>query len=140
MPGQTGQVNWYGDQVRLVIAQASQAVLEQAAFTIEGAAKENIVANDQVDTGFMLNSAYTVLPGRSTYAAAKAAAEAQNPDATMAPEQSLPDGAGAAVSIGAAYAAYQEVQRPYLYPAVETAQRAVGGIVETVARDQNLKA
>lgn len=134
----SGRVDWYGEDVSLRLEEAAQEVIAQAALRIEAHAKVNIRDNGQIDTGFMLNSVYVKLPETSTYGQARAAAGAQNADGSMAPEVALPQDAGAAVVVGAAYAIFQEAQQPFLYPAVGRTQREMGGIVERVKRNRNL--
>jgi hypothetical protein len=128
------QVNWYAEDVILRIAEAMTAGLAALAHQIEGQAKANIVANDQVDTGFMLNSVFVTTHEESGYGAARAAAEAQNPDAAMNPEPSLPEDAAALVAVGAEYAVYQEMRNSFLYRAVEEVARDGAGTIGRVAR------
>jgi len=139
----SGQVNWYGEDVKLRLEDATADLLARAAFQIEAETKVNITSNGQVDTGFMRASVYGIAPkdadeaGGTDYQQAKASANGQNPDAEMARKPSVPDD-GAAVCVGAAYAAYQEAQHPFLYPAINRVQRQMGGTVEQVARDRGL--
>lgn len=128
------QVNWYTEEVVVRIAEATTAGLVALAHQIEGQAKATIVANDQVDTGFMLNSVFVVTHEASGYGAASAAAAARNPDAAMAVEPSLPEDAAALVAVGAEYAVYQELANSFLYRAVEQVMGEGLGTIERVAR------
>lgn len=136
-----GQVNWYGNRVKATLKNATDEIMAKAAFHLEAMTKANIVANDQVDTGFLLNSVYAVTDQGSTYGAAKSAASAKNPAAEMGPEPHLEDGQGAAVGVGASYAVYQEIQQSFLYRALEalTNVAAFGAIVDEATSGQDLK-
>lgn len=134
------------DHVRTTIRGATQKALEAVAFQTEGRAKVKVRDNDQIDTGFMLNSIYTVTPGTTGYPAARGAAEAKTKSkrtgsevdhsGNMAPAQQLPDGVAAAVVVGANYAIYQEVQQSFLYAGAEEAAREAGGTCEKVFREE----
>jgi hypothetical protein len=102
------------DQVKALAKAATNAAIAALAFQIEGQTKANIVANNQVDTGFMLNSVYSVTPGGSTYGETGSG----NAERTIAPEVSVNE--GAAVAVGAEYAAFQEAKKSFLIRAVET--------------------
>lgn len=136
MPTGSARVNWYGDDVKLIVDDAAQDVLVRTAFQVEGQAKANIQANGQIDTGFMLNSGYTTAPGINGHSAAQANARAQNPDGVMAPPYRVND--GAAVHFGAEYTIYQELANSFLYRALDQVKRQVGGTIETVARERGL--
>jgi hypothetical protein len=130
------------DHVLTVVRGASQKALEAVAFQSEGRAKVKVRDNDQIDTGFMLNSIYTVTPSSSGFLAAKSAAEVRTKSGRtgqkvshagdMAPEQRLPEGVAAAVAVGANYAIYQEVKKSFLYAGAEQAAREAGGTCEKV--------
>jgi hypothetical protein len=129
------ETKFYTDQVKVVIDEATDLLAEEIAFALEGQAKANIVANDQVDTGFMLNSVYAVTRKSSGYGQAQGEASARNPDAEMAPEVQLSGGAASAVVVGAEYAVHQENRKSFLYKAAETVARQAGGIAERVGRE-----
>jgi hypothetical protein len=131
--------NWYGDEARLAIDDASDETLQRAAFLIEGLTKVNIREAGLIDTGFMINSVYAIGPGLSSYSQARGDATAANPDAEMAPEPDLTaNNAVAAAGVGASYAIQNEIRSPFLFPALEEARRQMGGVVETVTRDLDL--
>jgi hypothetical protein len=130
------KVDWYGEDVRLVVEGATAEILAELGFQVEGQAKVNIVANDQVDTGFMLNSGYTITPERSGYGTAKKMAGPKNPEAQMGPEPRLPEGAGAAVVWGAEYSIYQELLKSFLYRALEQVAKGAGGTIERVGKEE----
>lgn len=150
-----GKVNWHKDRVMLRLRAATEKALAAVAFQVERRTKENIVANDQIDTGFMLNSVYTVTPEDSTYGKAQSRAENQKlkkhrgarrnrarrwTDVTgrMAPEVTLPesDEPVAAVVVGAKYAIYQETKQSFLYQALLQVAQQAGGIIQAVARSE----
>jgi len=125
-----GTVKLHLDKVRVTVKGATQKVLEALAFQIEGQAKINIQANGQIDTGFMLNSVYTVTPKSSGFAAAQGAAKAHNPQAEMGPEPTARE--GVAVVVGANYAIYQEIKNAFLFPAAEQVASQAGGKAEQI--------
>lgn len=124
------KVKTYVKEVRINVKGLTQKGLEVLAFQIEGQTKVNIRNNGQVDTGFMLNSAYTVTPDSSGYGRAQAAAQAAAAH-HMAPEAGLGK-ANAAVCVGAEYAVFQEARLPFLFPAAEKVARQVGATLEKV--------
>lgn len=130
---------WYTRDVLLKLDRFTAELLTAAGFQIEGLAKANIVANDQIDTGFMLNSVYSVAPGKDSYSAALSAAQARNPAAVMGPRQQPPDEKTAVVAVGASYAVYDEKRNSFLYRAVEQFVKMAGGVIETVARKVGLR-
>lgn len=122
------KVNWYADKV--VVAALEAVNLPAIALQIEGQAKANIVENDQIDTGFMLNSVYSTGPEGSTYGAAKSEASKKNPAGGMAPEVD-PQG-GAAVAVGAEYSIFQEMRESFLYRAAELVASQIQGVIKTL--------
>lgn len=135
-----GRVDWYGNDVKATLRGAVADIMAKAAFQVEGQAKANIVANGQVDTGFMLNSVYAITGRGSNYGQARAAAEGRNPEAVMGPQASLIDGASAAVGVGASYAAFQEIQQSFLYRALQalTTIAEFSAIVDEATSDLEL--
>lgn len=133
------QLDWHGNDALRAIADATPEMLLAIGLQIEGQAKANIVANGQVDTGFMLNSVYTTDGGNgSTYATAQRQASSKSGDAEMAPQAAPPPG-GVAVAVGADYAIHQETRNSFLYRAAEmVAGGAAEGEIERVAREQGL--
>lgn len=129
------ETKFYTEAVLVKVHEAVDVIAEEVAFALEGQAKANIVANDQVDTGFMLNSVYAVTRSGSGYGSAQGAAKSRNPDAEMGPEVSL-NKAKAVVVVGAEYAVYQEEKQSFLYKAGEDVAGQIGGIVEKVGREQ----
>ena len=141
-----GKVNWYTDDVVVHFTKITERAIEMAAFRVDALAKININTNDQIDTGFMANSVYVVTEESSSYATTMpngvyswrpqkhggATGEAQR---QMAPEASLKPGAAALVCVGANYAIFQEMDTPFLYPALLAVKDEMKGIIETVAKD-----
>lgn len=126
-----GQVNFYIDQVMVEVGKAKADTIAAVAHRIEERAKANVVSNDQVDTGAMLNGIYVVLPGGGNYGQSKAAAEGRGPKGEMAPQVSLRN-ADAAVVAGMEYSIYQEMQQSFLYTAAEETAREMEGLVRKV--------
>lgn len=129
---QNGKVNFYTDQVLVEIRTATRESIEVVAHRIEERAKANIVANDQVDTGAMLNGIYVVLPDGDNYGAAKSAAEAQKPNGKMASPVKLGSGDAAAVAAGMEYSIYQEAQQSFLYKAAEETAPELAGLLKKI--------
>lgn len=128
------KVTFYLDKVLFKVNEAAEQSLVAIAHQIEAQAKENIVANDQVDTGFMLNAVYVTAGGESNYTEAQGAARARNTEAAMAPEVRVSDG-DVAVVAGANYSIYQEAKQSFLFKAGEqVAGQVAGAIVEKVGR------
>lgn len=132
-----GQVDWFAEEVMLVIEGVTAAGLESAAFSVEGRAKLNVFANDQVDTGFMVNSIYAAGQRKSSYAVSIGQAQAANPEPLPLPPERPPKG-GAVVAVAADYAIYQEMQNSFLYRALEQEAKEVGGHLETAAKKEGL--
>ena len=132
-----GKVNWYTEDVILKLMDTSQRGLEAVAARVDGLAKINIVANDQVDTGFMVNSVYFATEKDSTYrddSGTQVNREGNFVEREMAPEAELPADYVALVCVGANYAIHQEMAQPFLYPALVQAAAEAGGIIEKVAK------
>lgn len=137
-------VRWQVNDVKLKVEEATKAGLAKVAFAIEGQAKTNIVANDQVDTGFMLNTVYHVADAGdrkvSTYSqtaqdGAHATKGGRAAERTKANEEALPGAPVVAlVAVGADYAIYQEMMIPFLFPAAEKVAGQAGGIIEVEAK------
>ena len=126
-----GQVNFYTNKIMLQVKKASDQSLAAIAHRIEERAKNNVVDNDQIDTGAMLNGIYVVTAEGTDYSQARAAAEARNPDAQMGSQVSLGN-AGAAVVAGMEYSIYQEMQRSFLYKAAEDTAKEVDGLIKQI--------
>jgi putative intracellular protease/amidase len=141
-----GKVDWYAEDVILKLEQTTRRGLEALAAYIEGQAKIQIVENDQVDTGFMVNSVYhAAADAGSTYAAANGTGEYVNKagesvNRELAPEADLPAEYDALVCVGANYAIYQEMAQPFLYPALLRGAAAAKAIIETKAKEDGLHA
>jgi len=123
-----GKVDWYAEDVVLVVEDATGELVSELAFYVEGEGK----VGAPVDTGFMRNAIYAITPqgSRRARAAAEARAAADRP---LAPEYRLEEHE-AAVHAAAEYTIYQEERVGFLYRALEAAQRVAGGLIETVGR------
>ena len=135
------KVKTYLDHIMVRVENATDEVLHATALQIEGTAKRNIIDNDQVDTGFMVNSGYVETQKGSTYdktwkdgeyAAKKSEGSSE---VKKAPRLKLPNlFSAAAVVIGANYAIFQELKRPFLRPAADEVAKQVKGIAEPIFR------
>jgi hypothetical protein len=136
-----GLVKFYLDHVRVQVRAASDKFLEAVALRIEGQTKANIQRNSQIDTGFMLNSTYTVTKkgdssGNALPSGSYPNSEGHSVKRVIGPPPSLPSNASAAVVVGAEYAIYQEAKKPFLYPAAETVAGQAGGqALEIIRRE-----
>ena len=135
-----GEVKLYLDRVKIKIKDASDEALAAWAFQLEGQTKANIADNNQIDTGFMMNSVYTITRRDNSYSATDPSGPYLNAageivERRMAPEQRLPSDAAAGVIVGANYAIYQEVLKSFLYKAAETVTRQAGGTLEAKFRE-----
>ena len=123
------KVNFYKSKIQLQIKGATEETIKNIAHRIEERAKINVVDNDQIDTGAMLNGIYVVTRHSSGYGQAKAKADSANPDAQMAGPINL-GSADAAVVAGMEYSIYQEMQQSFLYKAAEQTGPEVGGLIK----------
>jgi hypothetical protein len=121
--------NSRGGEVKAKLQASVKAAIHALAFQAEGYCKVNITNNGQVDTGFMRSSVFTLTSdGDNTLAPSSVAGRVANP----------PPGLGdadAAVGVAASYAIFNEVKRPFLYPAVEQVASEAGGIVQGAFSD-----
>jgi len=159
------EVKLYLDHIKVVVEHATDEALTAIAHQIEAQTKANIVANNQVDTGFLLNSVYVVSRWydgrvRNGYDDARSKAESQSLKKSagtrlsrrlhqrvtvtdrMAPKEELPaeiefgGKSGALIVVGANYAIYQEVKRSFLFWAASIVATRAGGIAEEVYRER----
>ena len=120
------------DHVKLRVKGATEKALDKIALEVEGHAKINITVNDQVDTGFMLNSVYVESQRGSTFGKTW-----EGDEKTKAPRLKLPRRYGsAAIVVGAVYAIYQEVLNSFLRTAGASVMSRVKGIVEPIYRTE----
>jgi len=91
-------------------------ILEQLAQQGEGQVKANINANNQIDTGFMVNSVYAVGPkSYDTYGQVERhGKKGQTPAARIKPRKDT-----AIVAVAAEYAIYQEAKQSFLFKMLE---------------------
>jgi len=140
-----GSLNWKEPTVTVKVKDATDEALAAIAFQIAGLTQRNITDNGQVDTGFMRSSVYAIGKNTNSYEDAKGKAQSQvvsqkrgttvDQSDSMAPETTLPKDASAAVVVGANYAIYEEVEKPFLFPAAEEGARQAGGTAERVYKE-----
>lgn len=119
------KVNWYADDVLLVVDQATDDLLTRLAFQGEGYAK----VNAPVDTGFMRNAIYGLGPGGSHRAEVQGA-EGQE----LADPPKLEPGE-AAIHGAAEYTIYQEEKVGFMYKALEQLKRIAPGVIREVGKE-----
>lgn len=127
-----GKVQFYLDHVLVTVNQRTEEFLEAVALQIQAETKVKIQQNGQIDSGFMLNSVYTVSKRSDTYAAANPTGQYTNQQGQsvvrkIAPKATLPGKALAATVVGADYAIYQEARKSFLYAAGEKVASEVKG-------------
>lgn len=134
------QINWYENDVRLVVEDASAEMVSQLAFQTLGQAQINIQQNGQIDTGFLLNSGYVVSERDDTFGNTDPSGAYQSrKTGDMVQRQRVdqaarPDEGGAVVGFAAEYAIYQEMQNTYLYRALEQVAAQGGSTVQVTPR------
>lgn len=118
------KINWFASKVKVALKEPERKLLLAYAFQVEAQAKVNITDNEQVDTGFMLNSVYISGGGESSYGRTDPGGTytSQKTGDTVkreiAPEE-RPSGDSIYVVVGAEYAIFQEARRSFLYTALE---------------------
>lgn len=142
------KITWYTDRVVLRVTQATEEVVSALVLQGEALTKANIQANNQIDTGFMLNSVNGQTRKLNHYGLARAAAanlrvslkqgrtlSAREARDRLAPRLELtPSNRGVlgAIVVSAKYAVYQELRKPFLYPALQVLVRQAKSIAESV--------
>lgn len=127
--------------LRIQVAGAETDILNAAAFQAEALAKQNMVTNDSIDTGFALNTIHAIpvaspgIPGTATAAANREGRTVRR----RAEDLPGTDDHTAAVGIGADYGIYIELNAAFLYPAAERVAQQLGGTVEQVGRSRGLR-
>lgn len=146
----SGKVDWYGDELMVLLEGVTDDALMALAFEIEGQTKQNINEEDLIDTGFMVNSVYAVgQDGAGSYDAAKAAALAagasvgvksgQVNSAEMGDKAPFEnDKQRALVAVGAEYFIFHEQKKSLLHAAAKEKAAEFGGIVEQKGKEAGL--
>lgn len=116
------KVNWYGNDVLLLVEGASDEIISKLAFLVEGEAK----AAAPVDTGFMRNAIYAITPEGSGSASSQG-------DRVAAPAPAVGEHE-AAVHGAAEYTVYQEMRVGFMYQALEKAARQAPSVIREVGR------
>lgn len=156
------RTEWRGDDLILILEGVAAEALLSSALIVEGAAKQNIVKNDQIDTGFLLNSVYTVAPTKSNYDEAEASATGKvtaegkkrvhlvgkrksrkknkwvNVTGRMLPQEPLPNENTALVAVGAEYGIFQELKNSFLFKALENESGTLGAELQKFAKKGGL--
>ena len=124
----SGKVDWYANDVILRIENATDEILTQLAFYVEGEAK----VGAPVDTGFMRNAIYALGPDQNHRSTAEGESAAVA-DRGLAPFPDLKPHE-AAVHGAAEYTIYQEMAKSFLYDALEKARKVAPGIIQEIGR------
>lgn len=132
----SSNVKWYGQHVKGIVNDAKEAGIRKIALDIEARTKVLITNNQQIDTGFMRMSVYSFLKGgvyRNVHSSMRTNREGYKVKREVADPPPLVD-ADAIVGVGAIYAVYQEMRKPFLRPAFDAAVTAAGGTIQTEFR------
>lgn len=132
-------VEWRASELMLRVKLATAAMLTKAAFEVEAQAKVNIGNNQQIDTGFMVNTVYTVAPHAASQPAGSgeyySRVEERTVQKTAAPARQPAEGA-ALVGVAAEYALPQELRQSFLYRALEQVAAGKGGDIVAAGRSE----
>lgn len=117
-------LDWYGKDASALVKRATSQSVKRLAFTLEGATKDRITSNGQVDTGFMRNSVYAITAdGKSggvesaIFKGVKSKKTGKIGQARKRTSLSAPELRGeyaAFVGVGADYAVHQEMKNSFL--------------------------
>jgi hypothetical protein len=132
---------YHNRDLRINVAGAETDILNEAAFQAEGLAKQNMVTNDSVDTGFALNTIHAIPVASGGIPGTVAALSDSQGRTVVRASNDLPgmDEHSSGVGIGANYGVYIELHAPFLFPAGEQVGKDFGATVERVARKRGLK-
>lgn len=116
----SAKVDFFKEDVLLRVDNGTQKGIIAIALRVEEQAKVNIVRNDQVDTGAMLNGIYAAWPGGSNYDQNAAQALGRTAVGEIVGEAPLPPGDDPAALVAGAmeYTIWQELTRSFLYDAL----------------------
>lgn len=139
-----GKVDWYGEDVVATVLGATDETLTAQAFVAEGEIKVGIVFAPALDTGFMLNTVYTIPvegpvkdKGQSSgMFKSKATGEMVERKRVDAVPRMPPHTAG--VHAAAEYTIYQEMKHHFMYKGLQKAVKSAGGILKAVSRRRGL--
>jgi hypothetical protein len=115
---------------------ALSKAIRECADLVASRAKQNIVANNTIDTGNMLNSVYTRFIDQDNYPG-----NIKFPGLRLPPPQ---DALEAQINVGAAYAVFIEggtirmVSRPFLLPALHSVRPIIAGRIQRAMRQEGL--
>ncbi len=112
------RVTFYKKQVIAEVNEDAEKMLLKYAYQIEGETKVNIMRNGQIDTGFMMNSVYTVTPGGMGSRVWPSGEHGGQMRVFVDPPR-IPKGQ-VAVGVGASYAYFQEMRNSFLVRAFES--------------------
>jgi hypothetical protein len=126
-------LQWRGREIKSQADRARKMIAAKSAFDIEAGTKANITRNNQVDTGFMRNSVYTVTAAGDTGGTKSGRYTSSKTGKVVKRETARPKSprdSDAVVGVGALYAVWVERWRAFLMPAVD----AVKSVLSQIAR------
>ncbi len=140
MANKGGEVKLRLDHVLVKVKERSETYLEAVALQIQAQAKVKIQQNGQLDTGFMVNSVYTLSKRGDTYSSANQSGSYVGKNGKqavrkIAPKATLPSNAKAATVVGADYAVFQEEKKSFLFAASEIVANELKGSAEKVFKE-----
>lgn len=128
-------VEWYGDDIRAEFKGRTMASLFAAGLQIVAEAQVNITNNGQVDTGFLRLTGYVSGPDDSTYNEISDDGRYRDREGNTVyrytgPEREPEEDNEVVVGFAAEYALFQELDLPFLFPALESVARQMKGIMK----------
>ena len=116
------KLKWVPLPLRRLVNRRAQQGVEEVAFAVRQQARENIVDNNQVDTKFLYNSVYVATPNGASpihpdgeYRSLKGNGIVRRSNGPVVTVNE-----GAFVGAAASYAIFPEMDKPFLYPALES--------------------
>jgi hypothetical protein len=119
------------DDVIDLTNEAITAILNEAAIQAESYAKQNIIAQNTIDTGFMLNSTYAILVDSEGKPAESKTMTDKHGNRATRESVSGPatDKQSSAVGCGSNYAIYMELAHPFIGPAADQVEGDIDALI-----------
>ncbi len=136
-------VRWHGDEVRRKLRAALEDLQEEILLGIAKQSEENVIGNNQIDTGHMKQSFYIVSPRQNTYrlthppgiywgVKSRAFVKRERaPEITPAPGTSI-------VANSAPYALYPELRQSFMFIAALQVRKEMRNMVKIVLQRHGL--
>jgi hypothetical protein len=118
------KIKWYGPTAKKEVDILTGKILGVVADAVLAQAQDNIEQNDQVDTGFMLDSGYVIAPYANTHGNRRpdgtytSSKTGYNVARSAEPQPPSRDRKAAVVGFSADYTIYPELSRSFLWRAL----------------------